>query len=118
MPCVHLGNQQRNVGIHAMVLRVADDGITGAREVLFGGPGHGRIERGENEIASETRVQAFDDEPSSNGWNRDVEETGDPISVTLTKGTLPGSDFGVLEPTMIGQEFSAALIDECRGAKK
>src|SRR5258708_32680550 len=100
-----------------MVLRVADDGITGAREVLFGGPGHGRIERGENEIASETRVQSFDDEPSSNGWNRDVEEPGDRISVTLAKGTFPSSDFGELEPRMIGHEFHEALANAARSAK-
>lgn len=32
---VDLGNKQRNVGIHAVILGIADDGISGAGEIFF-----------------------------------------------------------------------------------
>ena len=59
---VHFGNQQRNVGIHAVIFGVADDGIAGAREFFFGGASDAGIERGKNEIAVEGGLETFDDE--------------------------------------------------------
>ena len=72
---VDFGNEQRNVGIHAVIARVADDRIAGAGEVFFGGTGDGRIERGKNEVAIERRIETFDDEAArglGDGTRRDA----------------------------------------------
>jgi hypothetical protein len=114
---VDLGNEQRNVGIHAVVLGVANNGITGSGEVFFGRPGDGRIERGKNEIASEIRVEALDGETSRFCWNRGVEMPANGVSVAFAGGALGGGDLGELEPGMIGQELHEVLADEARGAE-
>jgi hypothetical protein len=48
---VDLGNQQRHIMVHAMVARIADYWVAGAREVFFRAARDGGIERGENEVA-------------------------------------------------------------------
>ena len=69
---VHFRNEQRDVGIHAVILGIADDGIAGAGEIFFGGARDGRIERGENEVALERGIETLDDEVASRGseWAR------------------------------------------------
>src|SRR5260370_30460680 len=62
MSGVHFGNEQRDVGIHAVIARIADDGIAGAGKILLGGARDGRIESGKDEVAVERRVETLDDE--------------------------------------------------------
>ena len=42
-----------------MIARIADHGITGAGEIFFGRAGDGRIKSGENEVAIERGIEAF-----------------------------------------------------------
>ncbi len=53
MSGVYFGDEQGNIGIHAVIARIADDGIAGASEILLGRTCDGRIERGEDEVAVE-----------------------------------------------------------------
>jgi len=69
---VHFRNEQRNIGVHAVIPGIADHGIARAGEILFGGAGDGRIERGKNEVAVEREVQAFDHEAARGIGNRRV----------------------------------------------
>ena len=62
MRCVHFRDQERNVGIHAVIAGIADDWIAGAGEFLFGWACDAGIERGEDEIAVESRLEALHDE--------------------------------------------------------
>src|SRR5216683_3783341 len=114
---VDFGNKQRNVGIHAVIPRVADDGIAGAGEIFFGGAGNRRIERGENEVAIEIGFEPLDDESAGGIGDRRFEMPLDRFSVGPAGRTLGGSDFGEGKPRMIGQQIHEALADDARGAQ-
>src|SRR5216684_2032165 len=98
---VYFGNEQRNIGIHAVIGRIADDGISSAGEILFGGAGDGRIERGENKVAVERGIETLDDEATRGFGDRRVEMPANGFGVGLAGRTLGGGDFGEVEPGMI-----------------
>src|SRR6266571_5123362 len=114
---VDFGNEQRNVRIHAVIPRVADDGIAGAGEIFFGGAGDRRIERGENEVAIEIGLEPLDDESAGGLGDRRFEMPLDGFGVGFAGRTLGGSDFGEGKPRMIGQQIHEALADDARGAQ-
>jgi len=70
---VYFRDEQGNVGIHAVILGVADDGIARAGEVLFSGTSDARIERGKNEVALEAGIEAFYDEATGGVRDGSVE---------------------------------------------
>ena len=99
---VDFGNEQRNVGIHAVIPRVADDGIAGAGEIFFGGACDRRIKRGENEVAIEIGFESLDDESAGGIGDRRFEMPLDRFGVGFAGRTLGGSDFGEGKPRMTG----------------
>ena len=106
---VDLRNKQRDVGIHAVIFGVADDGIAGAGEIFFGGSGDAGIERGENEIAVEARVETLYDEVARGFRDGTVEMPADGFGVTFAGRALGGGNFGELKPGMSGKKFHQAL---------
>src|SRR5882724_9015405 len=114
---VDFGNQQRNVRVHTVIARIADAGIAGAGEILFGRAGDGRIEGRENEVAIERGIETFDDEIARGCGNRSFEMPVNGFGVRLAGGTLGGGDFGELKPGMIREEMDEALADHAGGAE-
>ena len=98
-----------------MILGIADHGIAGAGELLFGRTGHGRIESGENEIAIERGIEVFDDEVSGSCWNGRVEMPLHSLRIFFPGGTLGSSNFGQLKPRMIGEQLDETLPDRAGG---
>src|SRR6266436_9980153 len=114
---VHFGNEQRNIGIHTVIARIADDGIAGASEILFGGTGDGRIKRGENEGAVEGGVETLDDEAAGRFRNGRVQMPASGFSVGLAGRTLGGGNFGKVKPGMSAEHLNEALADDTGGAE-
>jgi hypothetical protein len=114
---VDFGNEQGNVGVHAVIAGVADDGIADAGEIFFGGAGDGRIERGENEVAIEIGFEAFDDEIARGVRDGSFEIPADGFGVSSAGRALGGGDFRELEPGMIAEEMDQALADDAGGAE-
>ncbi len=56
---IYFGDEQRNVGLHAVIAAIADDRVTGARELFFGWTSDGGIERRETKIAIEAGAQGL-----------------------------------------------------------
>src|SRR5712691_4551601 len=114
---IHFGNEQRNIGIHAVIARIADDGIAGTSEILFGGTGDGGIEGGENEVAVERGIETFHDEIASFCWDGHVEMPANGFGVGLAGRTLGGGNFGEVEPRMIAEHLNEPLADDAGGAE-
>lgn len=114
---VYFGNEQRDVGIHAVIAGIADDGIAGAGKNFFGFASDGRIERGEDEVAVESRVETLDNEVASGFRDRRVEMPADGFGVGLAGRTLRGGDFGEIEPGMIAEHLNEALADDTGSAE-
>jgi hypothetical protein len=91
---VDFRDQQRNVGIHAVIFGVADDGIARAGEVFFGVTCDTRIEGGENKVALEAGVEAFDDEIARVSRDCGVQVPAHGFGVRLAGGALGGGYFG------------------------
>src|SRR5712691_23377 len=117
MGSVHFGNEERYIGIHAVIPAIADDGITRAGEIFFGRAGDGRIERGKHKVAVEREVETFDDEAARSVRDRRVEMPVHGFSVSLAGGTLGGRHFGELEPGMIAEHLNKALADDSSSAE-
>src|SRR6266849_6854173 len=114
---IDFGNEQRNVGIHAVIAGIADDGIASAGELLFGGTGDGRIERGKDEVAVEGGIEALYDEAAGGFGDGRVEMPANGFGVGFAAGTLGGGDFGEVEPGMIAEHLNQALADDAGGAE-
>src|SRR5713226_468148 len=114
---VHFGNEQRDVGIHAVIARIADDWIAGAGEVLFREAGDGSIERGENKVAVERGIETLDDEAAGGFGNWRVEMPANGFGVSLAEGALGGGDFGKVKPRVITEHLNEALADHSCGAE-
>src|SRR5260370_13731154 len=115
MGSIQFRNEEGNVGINSMILRVANDGIAGAGEMLFGGASDGRIERGENEVAVESGIKALDDEAAGGFRNRRVEVPSNGFGVGLAGRTFGGGNFGEIKPRMIAEHLNEALADNSCG---
>jgi len=100
-----------------VIARIADDGIAGAGEILFGRAGDGRIEGGKNEVAIERGIETFHDEIARGCGNRSFEMPVNGFGVRFAGGTLGGGDFGELKPGMIREEMNEALADHAGGAE-
>src|SRR5258708_40231049 len=94
MSGVYFGDEQGNIGIHAVIARIADDGIAGASEILLGRTCDGRIERGEDEVAVEREIETLDDEIASGFSGRRVDIPTGGFSVGLVGGALVGGNLG------------------------
>src|SRR6266851_6472389 len=114
---IHFGNEQRNIAMHTVIARIADDGIAGASEILFGGTGDGRIKRGENEVAVEGGVETLDDEAAGRFRNGRVQMPASGFSVGLAGRTLGGGNFGKVKPGMSAEHLNEALADDTGGAE-
>ena len=112
MRCVHFGDQKRNVGIHAVILRIADDGIAGAREFFFGWAGDARIERGENEIAVECWLESFARRDFALACGIGVSRCQRAASAYVFRRAFRSCDRGEFKPRMICEQFYEALTDE------
>src|SRR5882762_2889517 len=102
---------------HAVIPAIADDRIAGASEILFGGAGDRRIERGENEVAVERGVETFDDEIASHFGNGCAEVPANGLGVGFAGGTLGSGDFGEFEPGVTGEQAYETLTDDSRRAQ-
>src|SRR5229473_648970 len=100
-----------------MIFRVTDDGIAGAGEILFGRASDGRIERGENEIAIESRIEALDDEAAGGFRNRRVEVPANGVGVGFARRTFGRGNFGKVKPRMIAEHLNEALADNSGSAE-
>src|SRR5712692_3980608 len=78
---IHFRNEQGDIGIHAVIAGIADDGIPRAGEILFGSSGDGRIERRENKIAIEREVKTFYDKVAGGFGNGRVEMPADGFEI-------------------------------------
>src|SRR5262249_6760334 len=114
---IDLGDEQGNVGIHAVISGIADNGVAGASEVFFRGTRHGRIERGEDEVAIERRIEPLNDEIASHGRNRSVQVPIYGACVRLTGRTLGGGNFGEFKPRVIYKKFDQTLANKTSGAE-
>src|SRR5207249_246242 len=108
---VHFGNEQRNIGIHAVITRIADDGVASASEILLGRACDGRIERGQDEVAVESGIETLDDEIAGGFGDRRVEMPSNGFGVGLAEGALGGGNLGKFKPGMIAEHLNEALAD-------
>jgi hypothetical protein len=117
MGCIYFGNKQRNIGIHAVIARIADDGIAGASKILLGRASDGRIESGKDEVAVERRVETLDDEIARGLGDGRVEMPANGFGVGLAGGALGGGDFAKVKPGMIAEHLNEALADDTCSAQ-
>jgi len=117
MGSVNFGNEQGDVGIHAMVLGVADDGIAGTREVFFGRAGDGRVEGGKNEVAVESRFETFNQKAASAVRDGAVEMPAGRFGISSARRTFGSGHFGKLEPRVSGKKLDEPLADDTGGAE-
>jgi len=117
MGCIDLGNEQRNIRVHAVIARIADDGIAGASKILLGRASDGRIESGKDEVAVERRVETLDDEIARGPGDGRVEMPANGFGVSPAGGTLGRGDFGEVKPGMVAEHLNKALADDTCGAE-
>jgi hypothetical protein len=114
---VDLGNEQRNVGIHAVILGITDDGIACASEIFFSGACNARIEGGKDEIAFEVGIEAFDDKAAGGFRDGPVEMPAYRLGVILTGRAFGRGHLCQLEPRMASEKLYQALAHQAGGAQ-
>ena len=114
---VHFGNEERNVRLHAVTLRVAHHGIAGARKGLFDGPGHQGIKRGKDEVTIERRRGVLHDEAVGGLRDGAGEVPAHGVGIAIAGGALRRGNFGELEPGMLSEKMDEALADNAGGAE-
>jgi hypothetical protein len=87
-----------------MILRVADDGIAGASEILFGGAGDGGIESGEDEVTIQGWLETFNNEIGCGSGDGFVEMPPHGFAVFPSGRPFGRGDFGEFKPGMAGEE--------------
>ena len=119
MLAVDLGNQQRHVGRHAMVPRVADDDVAGLREGLLDLAGDGGIHRREEQLGRTACAgpRLLDDEIADLVGQRERQPPGRRGPVGLPRRALAGAHPHEAEPGVPGELGDELLAHHPRGAK-
>ncbi len=109
---VHLGNEQRNIRIHAVISGIAHHRISRTSELFFGCPCDRGIERGEYEVTLERGIEALHDQFAHSLGNGRIEMPADRLGVRFTRGALRSGDFREFKPRVIGKQVHDALANE------
>ena len=117
MIAVHFRNQQRNVGLHAVVARVADDGVSCLRECALDLAGDRRVETGENEPRRASRRRGVDVEIGNRVGKRRRETPRTGVAVLLACGALARAEPCDAEPRMVREQSNELLADHSGRAK-
>ena len=106
---VDLGHEERDVLGHAVIARVAEDGVPGLGERLLDRPGDGGVERREDDIAFEPGLGRLDRQAGRGGRQRDVEPPRHGFRVRLPGAALGRGERHEIEPGMAGEQLHEAL---------
>jgi hypothetical protein len=85
---VDLRDEQRNVRVHTVIFRIADHRIAGAGKNFFGLARDGGVQRGENKIAIERRLQAFYHQVACGFRDRSIKVPAHRFGVALARGSF------------------------------
>src|SRR5215510_13599534 len=104
-------NEKRNVFIHPVVLRVAQDDVARAGETLFDLAGDRRVESRENDFAVQRRFTRLDGLSSKALGDWFVLPPDGRFPVTLTRRSIRSRNLGQLEPRMVLEQRNELLPD-------
>src|ERR1043165_1051899 len=114
---IDLGEEQRDVGAHAVVLRVGDDDAAAVGVVLLGLAGDGRIEATKEKRGFELAAEGLDGEVRAVDGERRVEAPVGGVGVALAVAALGRDDLMQAEPGVVFEELDEALADGAGGAE-
>ena len=114
---IHLGNEQRHIGVHAIVARVAEHETAGAREGSLDLLRHIGVERGENDGRVYGGGVAAGDREIRDALRQLTAQPMRRLAVALAGGALRGCDRGDVEPRMVREQADERLADGAGGAE-
>ena len=118
MAGIHFRNDERHIGIHAMIARIGHDDVAGLRELAFNLGGDGGVHSGEHEARSSSRGFGIGDNDFGR-MRRDIaiETPGGCIFEFLAGGTITRSEPSEIEPGMTLQETNEMLAHHAGAAE-
>src|SRR5207248_690560 len=114
---IQLRNEERYIGIHAMVARIRNDYAAAVRIIVFRFARHGRIEAGENDVRLQLRTEGLDRQHAGVGRHQRVETPAGRFRVRLARAALGRDDLVQLEPWMAVEKLHESLADGSSGAE-
>ena len=108
---VHFGDEQRDVGFHAVVARVADDDVAGLREGAFDFAGHRGVEAGEDELRRTAGRRGVDAERRDLVGQRRRQPPCRRVAIRLPRRSLARAEPRRPEPGMSREERDELLAD-------
>jgi hypothetical protein len=114
---IYFRDQERDIRLHAMGGRVAEDGVTAGSETLFDLLGDFSRKTGKNDRALEVGMVVENGEVSGRGRHVRAKAPIGCLGERLARRSLRGDEFGDAEPGMILEELNEALADIACGAE-
>ena len=114
---VHLGDEQRHVGVHAVVAGVRDDGVALAGEAGFHLARHRGVEPREEHLRAEGPLAGGDPDVRHGVGGSAGQAPGAGFAIGSARRAVGGGQLRHLEPRMIGEELHEALADRSRRAQ-
>jgi len=114
---VDLGDEERDVVVHAKVLGVGDDDVAGGGKFLFDFRGDVGVHGGEDELGGVTGLALADGEAGDAGGHHAVEAPTGGLTILLAGGAVRGSDPSQLEPGVIREQTGKILPHHSGGAE-
>ena len=114
---VDLGKQQRDVGVHPMVLRIRQHRAASIRVIVFRFSSYGRIESGENESRFQRVAERFHVQRCCGFRQQRVESPVSGARVRFSRAALRGDDFVQTKPRVMLEQLHESLTDGSGGAE-
>ena len=108
---IDLGNQQRHIGLHAVVARVRDDDVAGCGERPLDFGGDRCIHRGEHEARRIAGLRTLDVRSATSSGMAPSSRQRRRVAVLLAGGAIARADPRQLEPRMVLQKLDEMLAD-------
>ena len=114
---VDLGNEQRDLRVHPVVARVADDDVAGGGKGALDLGGHRRIEAREHELRRAAGRRRVDTERGDIVRECRGQAPGGRVAVRLAFRALAGAEPGDAKPRMARQQGDKLLTDHAGGTE-
>ena len=108
---VDFRNEQRDVGVHPVIARVADDDVAGLRKGALDLAGDRRVEAGEHQRRRAPRRRGVDAHPRDLVGERSRQTPRGGVAIRLSGGSLAGAEPCDFEPWMVREQRDELLTD-------
>ncbi len=117
MAGVDFSDDERDVGLHAIVAGIGDDDVTGLGKFAFNFGSDGGVHSREDETGRTGRLRFGDNDFGGFGRDIAIETPGCSVFELLTGGAITGSEPSQSEPGMALQEADEVLAHHAGAAK-